>query len=86
MLVVITKFRKWCGLSSVQDDINVTHFFVLTLCIFVENYYYYKIRVYNIGAQCVVDCNKKLINVLWGFRIILMIQGFYVGLIYTKKN
>jgi hypothetical protein len=65
MLVVIKKFRKWSGLSSVQDIIKVTHLSVLTLWgVFVENYYYYKIGGYNIRAQCVVDCNNFFF--LWG--------------------
>jgi hypothetical protein len=31
MLVVIKKFKKWCGLSSVQDIVKVTDLSVLTL-------------------------------------------------------
>jgi len=36
-------------------------------------------------AKCVVDCNKKCTNVLWGFQVVLMIQGSYVNLVYIRK-
>ncbi len=51
----------------------------------VENHYYHKIGGCNIMAKCVVDCNKKCTNVLWGFQVVLMIQGSYVDLVYIRK-
>jgi hypothetical protein len=74
MLVLMEEFMKLCGLSSVQGAINDTHLFILKpQRAFVEDYYYHKIGGYNIMAQCVVDYNKKIIDVFVGLPGMLMI-------------
>jgi hypothetical protein len=36
-------------------------------------------------AECVVDYSKKILMFLWGFQVMLLIQRYYVGLIYIGK-
>ncbi len=71
MLVLMEEFMKLCALPSV---IIGTHFSILKpQRAFVEDYYYHKTHGYNLMAQCVVDYNKKFIDVFVGLPGMLMI-------------
>ncbi len=57
----------WCGLPNVQGVINGIHIDLLkSQGTFVEDYYYHKIKGYNIIAQVVINCNNFFINLFIG--------------------
>jgi hypothetical protein len=67
MLVVMEEFMKLCGLLGVQVVIKSTHLSILNLKVFLLKTTTIIISGgYNIVAQCVVDNNKKFIDVFVG--------------------
>jgi hypothetical protein len=70
MLVVMEEFMKLCGLLGVQGVIDDTHLSILKpQGVFIEDSYYHKTSGYNIiVAQCVVDSNKKNIDLFVGLQ------------------
>jgi hypothetical protein len=67
MQVVMTKFKNWCGMPSVVGAIDDIHMAITKpSSAFAEDYYYHKIKGYNIVAQVVVGRKKKFTNVYVG--------------------
>jgi hypothetical protein len=66
MREVMLKFKKWCGIPSIQGVIDCTHVGILKPAENPEDYYYFKKGSYSIVAQVVVDCKKQFTNVFVG--------------------
>jgi hypothetical protein len=47
----------------VQGAIDGTHISIVKPSTYPEDYYYHKVGGYNVIAQAIVDCKKKIIDV-----------------------
>ncbi len=63
MKLVVDEFQAWCGLQNVQGAIDGTHISIVNPSTYPEDYYYHKFGGYNVVAQAIVDCKKKIIDV-----------------------
>jgi hypothetical protein len=67
MKLVVDEFQTWCGFSNVQGAIDDTHISIVKPFAYPKDYYYRKSNEYNVVAQVIIDCKKKLIDVFVGF-------------------
>jgi len=65
MILVMDEFKQWCNLPSVQGTIDGTHISILKPQGGFASYYYYH-KTWGYVTQVIVDCSKKIIDLLMG--------------------
>ena len=64
---VMRDFKAWCCLPNIHGAIDGTHMSIARpLGTFTTDYYYFKIGGHSMVAQAIVDCNKKLTDLVVG--------------------
>ncbi len=59
----MSEFNVWWGLLSVQGAIDGAHISIVRPFSYPKDYYYHKTGRYNVMAQAIVDCKKKIIDI-----------------------